>query len=161
MVPADADQRYALLRDNRNAARWLTWIAGADGPDPEYLEGNTLVPVVGKRTVFGIFIDDKLIGQLEFDPQDVSAEPGIGSVGYLLHERARGRGIATRACAAAISCAFDEMKLKGIEIHCRPKNLPSINLAKRLGFKGGEPSDRVDGQRLFTMTPEIWRSSQR
>ena len=161
MVPAHADQRYALLRDNRDAARWLTWIAGADGPDPEYLEENTLVPVTGKRTVFGMFLDDKLVGQIEFDPQDVSAEPGVGSIGYLLDRQVRGKGIATRACAAVIRYAFDEMKLKGIEIHCRPNNLPSVNLAKRLGFQGGKPNDRVDGQLLFTMTPEIWRSPQR
>ena len=161
MVPTDADQRYALLSANRDAGRWLTWIASADGPDPEYMEQNTLIPIAGKRTVVGMFLDGKLVGQIEFDPQDVSAEPGNGSIGYLLDKKIRGQGIATRACATVISYAFGEMKLKGIEIHCRSDNLPSVNLAKRLEFQGGEPNDRVDGQLLFTMTSEIWRTSHR
>jgi ribosomal-protein-serine acetyltransferase len=159
MVPTDAGQRYALLAANRDASRWLSWITDADGPDPEYLEQNILVPIAGSRTVFGIFMDANLVGQIEFDPQDVSAEPGTASIGYLLDKKLRGQGIATRACAAVISYAFDEMKLKGIEIHCRPDNLPSVKLAKRLEFQGREPNDRLDGQLLFTMTSEIWRSS--
>ncbi len=160
LVPSDADLRYALLSSNRGASRWLPWITDANGPDPEYLEQNTLVPIAGSRTVFGIFRDSTLVGQIEFDPQDESAETGTGSIGYLLDEKTRGQGIATRACAAVISYAFDEMKLKGIEIHCRLGNLPSIKVAKRLGFQGGEPDDRVDGQLLFTMTPKIWFSAR-
>lgn len=156
-----ADQRYAQLRANRDASRWLSRVTDADGPDPGYLEQNTLVLTAGSRTVFGIFMDANLVGQIEFDPQDVSAEPGIRSIGYLLDGKMRGQGIATRACTAVISYAFDKMRLKGMEIHRRPDNLPSVKLAKRLEFQGGEPNDRVDGQLLFTMTSEIWRSSHR
>lgn len=157
----DAEALYDLLSSNRDAGKWLPWVSQVTRPDPEYLAGNAVISVPGRRTTFGIYLDSALVGQIEFDPQDKSAAPGTGSIGYLLDKKHFAKGIATRACASVIDYAFNDMGLAGMEIHCRQGNGPSVRLAQRLGFQGGKPSERVDGQLLFTLTPELWHQQQK
>ena len=158
LVPGDAEDLYRVVQANRQASQWLPWIGEAKGPAPDYLAQNSLVPAPGRRTTLGIFCDNLLVGQIEFDPQDESAAPGVGSLGYFLDKNYSGKGIVTRACSAVLDYAFQEMKLIAMEIHCRPGNLPSIKVAKRLGFDGGEPDARIDGQLLFIMTSGDWKA---
>ena len=57
------------------------------------------------------------------------------SIGYELALDAHGQGYMTEALRAAIGWGFEHMDLHRIEARIHPDNLPSMQLAKRLGFE--------------------------
>lgn len=65
------------------------------------------------------------------DPDDSS----LGEVGYLLSERARGRGVATRAMGLLIDWSFRELGMERVQALVHPDNPPSAAVLDRLGFK--------------------------
>jgi ribosomal-protein-alanine N-acetyltransferase len=65
------------------------------------------------------------------DPDDSS----LGEVGYLLSERARGRGVATRAIGLLIDWSFRELGMERVQALVHPDNPPSAAVLDRLGFK--------------------------
>jgi ribosomal-protein-alanine N-acetyltransferase len=56
-------------------------------------------------------------------------------LGYYIHHSRRRLGYASEACHAAISFAFDQLKLHRIEAGIEPENEPSIQLIQHLGFR--------------------------
>ncbi|GHN29583.1 hypothetical protein ME789_05680 [Lactobacillus delbrueckii] len=56
-------------------------------------------------------------------------------IGYFLGKEFRGRGIMTLATRAIIDIAFEEYGLHRIMLQCAVDNLPSNNVAKRLGMR--------------------------
>lgn len=57
-----------------------------------------------------------------------------GELGYWLVPGARGRGLATRALQLALAWMFEDLGLERAEIAATPDNLPSLAVARRLGF---------------------------
>lgn len=55
-------------------------------------------------------------------------------LGYMLAEAELHKGYMTEAVQAAIRYAFDTLKLHRIEANIMPRNLPSLQLVRRLGF---------------------------
>lgn len=56
-------------------------------------------------------------------------------IGYWLSERYQKQGIVTRAVDKLCDFAFDQKGINRIQIKCAVGNTPSMNVAKRLGFK--------------------------
>jgi RimJ/RimL family protein N-acetyltransferase len=56
------------------------------------------------------------------------------TVGYWLVERARGRGIASRAVRLLASWSFAELGTARLELTCAPENSASAAVAERCGF---------------------------
>jgi RimJ/RimL family protein N-acetyltransferase len=65
------------------------------------------------------------------DPDDWA----LGEVGYVLSERARGRGVATRAMRLLIDWSFRELGMERVRALVHPDNPPSAAVLDRLGFK--------------------------
>jgi RimJ/RimL family protein N-acetyltransferase len=61
--------------------------------------------------------------------------PALGEVGYLLAERARGRGVASRAIGLLIDWSFRELGMERVQALVHPDNPPSAAVLDRLGFK--------------------------
>lgn len=63
-------------------------------------------------------------------------------LGYSILPAFRKKGYAYEACLAAINYGFNELCLDQIAIHIKADNLPSLQLAKKLGFiMNTDPSD--------------------
>ncbi|MEO8656037.1 MAG: GNAT family protein, partial [Ramlibacter sp.] len=57
------------------------------------------------------------------------------STGYELEDGSRGKGLMREALQAAFSWGFAQMALNRIEAQVHPENEPSLELARRLGFR--------------------------
>jgi RimJ/RimL family protein N-acetyltransferase len=55
-------------------------------------------------------------------------------IGYWIRQSHVGRGLATEAGAALVKVAFDVAKVTRVEIHCRPDNVASAAVPRKLGF---------------------------
>jgi RimJ/RimL family protein N-acetyltransferase len=112
---------------------WLPWegfedVEGARG----FIDGFTRGRGEGNRRLYGIWVDDELVGGTLFP--SINARSRIAEAGVFLAASARGRGIVTRAVAAMLDWAFTERGLHRVEWRCAPGNLASRRVAERLGF---------------------------
>ncbi|NQX68344.1 GNAT family N-acetyltransferase [Paenibacillus alba] len=85
---------------------------------------------------FGIFLkeNDELIGRI--------ALTGIARgffqnafVGYYIDQTHNGKGYATAAVSLCVEIAFSELKLHRVEASVMPRNLPSIRVLEKAGFR--------------------------
>ena len=83
--------------------------------------------------------------------------PDAREIGYWIHQDFINQGLATESSAALTRVAFEIDKVKRVEIHCRPDNLRSSSIPRKLGFiheatlRKRTPS--IDGELLDSM---IW-----
>jgi RimJ/RimL family protein N-acetyltransferase len=80
------------------------------------------------------------IGQVGIMMMEIDGrrEPGLG---YILHHRHWGRGLATEAAAASCAWAFESLGAERVVALIQPRNAPSRAVAERLGMV-------VEGQML-------------
>ena len=87
----------------------------------EACDGKSLAIVAGGEAVGGI---------------DVGAwHPKRGSLGYFVVERARGRGIATRAARLLLRWALTEGGYIRVQATVEPSNTPSIRVLEKIGMQ--------------------------
>jgi [ribosomal protein S5]-alanine N-acetyltransferase len=76
----------------------------------------------------------------------------LGYGGFASHA---GRGLMTEGVGAVVRAAFDQLGLHRVEANIQPANLPSISLARRLGFRREGYSPR------YLMVEGDWRDHER
>jgi len=132
---SDADALYALIAANRPyLARWLPWAASQD-------RDATLAFVRATRRQIGdndglqtvITRAGHPIGMVGVHAVDWTRRSS--SVGYWLAQAQQGQGIVTRAVRALLDHGFGAWRLNRIEIRAGVENLPSRDVAERLGFR--------------------------
>jgi len=133
-VPHVADfERYAELMADEQAARYIggqlgraaAWRRFLQMPGAWMIQGFAMFSVLEKSS--GLWL-----GQL--GPWKPEGWPG-NEIGWSFHPDAWGRGYATEAARAAIDWAFDTLGWTEV-IHCiDPANVPSQQLAQRLGSR--------------------------
>lgn len=85
---------------------------------------------------FGIFTNEseQLIGRVTLS--SVFRGPWQNAnIGYYLDKEHIGRGCATQAVKLAVQCAFTHLKLHRIQGAVMPRNLPSIRVLEKAGFR--------------------------
>jgi RimJ/RimL family protein N-acetyltransferase len=82
--------------------------------------------------IFGIWLDDKLVGGVLLRVMDVPQ--GMAEVGCWLEPAATGRGLITRAARILIDWVIRERGMHRVEWRVSSKNAPSIAVAQRLGM---------------------------
>jgi ribosomal-protein-serine acetyltransferase len=82
--------------------------------------------------LYGIWLDGTLVGGTMF----VAFSTGSGSceIGCWLEPAATGRGLITAAVTLLLDWAFVTRGLHRAEWHCRPDNVASSNIARRVGM---------------------------
>jgi ribosomal-protein-serine acetyltransferase len=82
--------------------------------------------------IYGIWLDDVLVGGVMFVSFDVDS--GNCEIGCWLEPAGTGRGLVTKAVRVLLDYAFDVRGMHRAEWHCRPDNVASSNVARRLGM---------------------------
>lgn len=137
-VPAMGDfERYAELLADEQAARYIggqlpraaAWRRFLQMPGAWVVQGFAMFSVLEKGS-------GRWLGQI--GPWRPDGWPG-NEVGWSFHPDAWGKGYATEAANAAIDWAFEHLGWDDI-IHCiDPDNIPSQQLAMRLGSSSRGP----------------------
>jgi len=83
--------------------------------------------------LYGIWLDGVLVGGTMF--VDFDARSGNCEVGCWLEPAGTGRGLVTRAVRMLIDYALITRGMYRVEWHCRPDNVASSNVARRLGMR--------------------------
>lgn len=164
LEPSDAEAIFAVVEANReHLGRWLPWVDHTREPGDtlKFLEQVAANRSQGRTAAYGIWRGGELAGLIGLHDMDISN--GTAQIGYWIAEPFQGRGLMTRAVAALIRTAFEQLGLARIEIRCAAGNQRSQAIPKRLGFTfegalrsaqrlGGE---RVD-VRVYGLLREEW-----
>ena len=78
--------------------------------------------------------DGQPVGQVGLLAQDLDGEKLVG-LGYIVHRPFWRQGFAEEGARACANFGFQKLGRKSIAILVRPENVPSIQLAKKLGAK--------------------------
>jgi RimJ/RimL family protein N-acetyltransferase len=103
----------------------------------------------GPRPVGCVWVDDELVGWVDYDRDDDHdwLRPGEVNVGYSLFPAARGKGYASRAVELLLAHLSRDTEHTVATLLIHPENVRSLAVAERLGFvQRGE----VNGEPFFT-----------
>ena len=113
---------------------------------------------------FGIFLEagDELVGRIQLT--GISPAPFENAhVGYFVAERHNGRGYATEAVRQAVDAAFEELALHRVQAAAIPRNVASIRVLKKAGFREEGLALRYlqiagvwEDHKLYAVTAEEW-----
>ncbi|GAB2818556.1 GNAT family protein [Lentzea nigeriaca] len=104
--------------------------------------------------IYGIWLDDKLVGGVIFREMDVPQ--GRAEVGCWLEPSATGKGLVTRAAKTLIDWAIRERGMDRVEWRVSSKNAPSIAVAQRLGLTRDGVLRSYSVHRGVRQDVEVW-----
>ncbi|KQV69597.1 hypothetical protein ASC64_07055 [Nocardioides sp. Root122] len=85
------------------------------------------------RHVLSVVARDRTVGLVELTVTDQGR--GIADLGYAVHPRAWGRGVATAAARLAVRFAFDQLGLRIVHATCDTTNAASVRVLEKLGMR--------------------------
>ncbi|SER89993.1 GNAT family N-acetyltransferase [Lentzea albida] len=104
--------------------------------------------------IFGIWLDDELVGGVLFRVMDIPQ--GRAEVGCWLEPAATGRGLITRAAKVLIDWAIRERGVHRVEWLVSSANAPSIAVARRLGMSRDGVLRSYSLHRGVRQDVEVW-----
>lgn len=110
----------------------------------------------GRDWTFGLFDPERgeVLGGMGMHPR---IGPGGLEIGYWMHVRHTGRGLATEAASALTRVGFELLGAERIEIRCDPENVRSAAIPRKLGYRHHTTLERnaltPDGRPRDTM---VW-----
>jgi ribosomal-protein-alanine N-acetyltransferase len=115
----------------------------------------------------GIFVEarDELVGRIQLS--GISPAPFENAhLGYFVSERHNGRGYATAAVRQAVDVAFGELALYRVQAAVIPRNVASIRVLEKTGFREEGLARRYlqiagvwQDHKLYAVTAEEWPPS--
>lgn len=132
----DGEALYDLIDRNRdNLSYYLPWVDHVHDVQAETdaIRRGLVRFAEGKALDLHIWYHGRLAGNVSLN--SIDAVYSEADIGYFLGKEFRGRGIMTLAIRAIIDIAFEEYGLHRIMLQCAVDNLPSNNVAKRLGMR--------------------------
>lgn len=88
---------------------------------------------------------------------NISLEESKADIGFVLHPDYWGKGVMREVVPAVINLGFQKMKLKCILGEAMPKNLKSIKLMEKFGFRYKEESEEYS---VYSLTALDWLRKQ-
>ena len=108
----------------------------------------------GTNAIYGIFLDDDLIGGTGYH---VRNGPGVVEIGYWLRHDHTGQGFATTSSRALTDHAFTIEGIDRVEIHHDVANRRSEAVPTRLGFRHVRDEVRAPQAPAETGVMRIWQ----
>ncbi len=128
------------------------------------LEEEALARTDDRRYVFGIFLNDdrSLVGRISVD-NVVRGAWQNATLGYFVDQDHNGRGIGTAAVTDAVRFAFEEAGLHRVQAGVMPRNVASIRVLEKVGFRFEGVSKRYlqingvwEDHNMYAITVEEW-----
>ncbi len=164
----DAQAIFSVIDTQRRyLGEWLPFVYTTLSADDtlNFVRSVADTPESFRELVFCIFFHKEFAGLigLKFNPADKANLRT--EIGYWLSETFQKKGIMTQSAKMLIDYAFDELNLNRITIKCAAGNLPSNNIAKRLGFvyegteRDGElfPDGHFVDLKVYSMLKKEWK----
>ena len=167
--PDDADEQLELRRVNRkHTSPWdpqrdesFYSIAG----QRLELELDARAWAAGTAYAFAVLDmneDDRIVGRVAL-ANVVRGPWQNATLGYWVDERAGGRGHATRAVRLALRYAFEEVGLHRVQPAIVPRNVRSLRVAEKVGFRREGRALRYlringtwEDHEIYALTAEDW-----
>ena len=88
------------------------------------------------RYVFGVYLaeNDGLVGRISLD-NVVRGAWQNATLGYFIDREHNGRGLGTEAVTLAVRVAFQEIELHRVQAGVMPRNIASIRVLEKAGFR--------------------------
>jgi ribosomal-protein-serine acetyltransferase len=135
LEPWQAEEFLAHMdRARATVDPWIRWASrSTDLPSAtKTLQRYADLDARGEGRILGIRLDGVLVGGVLSAHLDV--DDGVAEIGCWLEPAGSGRGLVTRASALLIDWLIGERGIYRVEWHCRPDNIASSNVARRLGM---------------------------
>jgi [ribosomal protein S5]-alanine N-acetyltransferase len=134
LEPRDVDDLFTIFGDPEVMRYWSTPAYTEREQAAQLLAGIERHFVARDLLEWGIAdADDRIIGT--FTLSSLSLAHRRAEIGYTLARAAWGRGLAGEAVGRGLAYAFDELALHRVEADVDPRNLRSLALLERLGFR--------------------------
>ena len=153
----DLDALQRAVAESIEALRpWLAWANDDPSSQREFLEASAQAWKGGDRFEYAIEgLDEELVGSVGLMRR---IGPGGLEIGYWVHSRHSGRGIAKLATAALTDAAFGLLAwVDHVEIHHDQLNLASRAVPEGLGFRIVESVEKVPMALSESGVDLIWR----
>ena len=119
----------------------------------------------GRRFAFGVYVGDALVGRVSLD-NVVRGAWQNATLGYFVDHEHNGKGIATEAVRRVVGYGFDEASLHRVQAGVMPRNLRSIRVLEKVGFRFEGVSLRYlqingawEDHNMYALTVEEWAST--
>ena len=116
----------------------------------------------GRRFAFAICTHDALVGRVSLD-NVVRGAWQNATLGYFVDHDHNGRGIATEAVRQAVDYAFTRAGLHRVQAGVMPRNVASIRVLEKVGFRYEGSSLRYlqinglwEDHNIYAITSEEW-----
>lgn len=167
LMPQDAEPLFALIEQNREHLRWMTFTEGTRSvEDLQAFIRHTLRELAeGIGYNLAIVYQGRLAGIL--GAGGINRNSQKVEIGYWLAEEFQGKGLMTHAGREVLAHLFDTVGLNRIEVRCDVRNTRSRALAERLGFiyEGTKrQADKIGGEfvdmHYFGLLRKDWEALQ-
>jgi ribosomal-protein-serine acetyltransferase len=169
-----AEERHAqamtdlIVRNQARLARWEPWAEQPATLDSTrtYIRAALQDFVRGRQisTIIALHRGKRFIGRCGIR---INTHAGTGDIGYWIDGDYEGQGITSRAAAALITSAFDELGLSKMDLRTSVDNTRSRALAERLGFSfegtmpgGLQFAHRSDDVAVYAVTAKQWDAAR-
>ena len=126
-----------LAANDAHLRAWTPWVV--DGRIPGQSLDARLAQhsddfAAGRAWVYGIFTRDEteVLGGCGLYAR---VGPTALEIGYWLSAGSTGKGLATESASALTALAFSNPEIERVEIHCDPRNVASVRIPQRLGYR--------------------------
>ncbi|MFC0005039.1 GNAT family N-acetyltransferase [Micromonospora siamensis] len=130
-------EEYLAHMDRARAAvdPWIPWASRATDVESARAILQRFADLAARDAgrLYGIWLDGTLVGGTMFVSFDAAA--GTCELGCWLEPAGQGRGLITRAAGHLVDWAVRVRGIHRVEWHCRPENVASSNVARRLGMR--------------------------
>ncbi|QUH03156.1 GNAT family N-acetyltransferase [Saccharopolyspora erythraea] len=111
------------------SCRFQAWGPNTFDQTQAYVRAAVAAP--RDRLVFGVLVDDDVVGSAELKLHG----PSTGEIAYAVHPRLWGQGVATGAARELLRMGFSEHGRHRIFGTCDPRNLASAAVLRKIGMR--------------------------
>lgn len=111
------------------ACRYQTWGPNSYAQTQEYVRDAVAAPA--ERRVFGMLVDGEVVGGAELNLRG----PSTAEIGYTVHPKWWGRGLATAAARELLRMGFGEHGRHRVYATCDPRNVASAAVLRKVGMR--------------------------